>query len=243
MLTKFLNKLIILLNISKNTFTENLVSESKNNMKNIENPVKEKAMFRKMMKSRLSEYTQNFLKIKKNAESAFLIFTQSDLYRESRTILAFISMELEMETREVIKKALADGKRVAVPRTIPETCGMDFYFLSPKTSLESQLEKSEYGILEPKTDLEKLEPERLPIHTVLLVPGLAYGKDGARLGHGKGFYDRYIEKLYAQKSEIHLPVALVGWGFSMQVFDEVPIEDHDFMLTHIVTEKGIMLCK
>ena len=210
MLTKFLNKLIILLNTSKNTFTENLVSESKNNIKNVENreqylenPVNEKAM---KMYSR---------KVK----------------------------DIEMETREVIKKALADGKRVAVPRTIPKTCGMDFYFLSPKTSLESQLEKSEYGILEPKTDLEKLEPERLPIHTVLLVPGLAYGKDGARLGHGKGFYDRYIEKLYAQKSEIHLPVALVGWGFSMQVFDEIPIEDHDFMLTHIVTEKGITLCK
>ena len=241
MLPKFLKYITIMFNISKEQLYGSHIFDSQ---KNVRTPAEEKSDFRRMMKKRLAEYEKDFLKVRKDAESAYLMFTESQLYRDSRTILAFMAMGCEMDTRAVIQKALSDGKRVAVPRIIPgDDCQMDFYFLSATESLEKQLEKSDWGIFEPKETLEKLDSGKLPILSLLLVPGLAFSRSGARLGRGKGYYDRYIEKLYAQKSMIHLPVALVGWGFEMQVFDEVPIDDHDAMLTHLVTEKGIILCE
>ena len=207
------------------------------------NAVEEKKMFRKMMKHKLSEYEKDFLKMQSHAENAYNSFINSSLYQECRTILAFVSSGFEMDTKALIKKALADGKRVAVPRIIPNTCDMDFYFLDGNEKLDSQLERSSFNLQEPKASLEKLEVQCLPIHTVILLPGLAFSHSGARLGRGKGFYDRYIEKLYAQTQVIHLPTALIGWGFEAQVFDEIPFGEHDIMLTHLVTEKGLSLCE
>lgn len=239
MLPRFLKHLTVLFDFMK--IAENELENMNPEIK-LKSTAEEKAEFRKMMKERLREYEKDFLTMQKNAESAFKSFTQSELYKDSRTILAFMSSDFELDTHAVVKKALQDGKSVAIPRIISEG-EMDFCYLSAQKSLESQLEKNAYNILEPKTDLEKLDAEHLPVHTVLLVPGLAFSRSGARLGRGKGYYDRYIEKLYAQKSVIHLPTAIIGWGAELQVFDEIPIDDHDAMVTHIVTEKGIFLCE
>ena len=203
----------------------------------------EKKAFRKMMRARLDDYGKDFLRLQKDAECAYNLFVNSALYKESRTILAFVSCGIEMDTKAVIRTALLDGKRVAVPRVVPNTQDMDFYYLDNSEKLESQLERGAYDILEPKESLEKLEVQCLPIHTLIILPGLAFSKSGARLGRGKGFYDHFIEKLYAQKQVIHLPSALIGWCYEMQVFDEIPFCDHDAMLTHIITEKGFVHCE
>lgn len=207
------------------------------------NADEEKKKFRKMMKERLAVYEKDFLKMQYHAKNAYNSFINSSLYKESRTILAFVSSGFEMDTKAIIKKALRDGKRVAVPRVVPNSNDMDFYFLNNTEKLDSQLERSSFNLLEPKYSLEKLEVQCLPIHTLIILPGLAFSRNGARLGRGKGFYDRYIEKLYAQTQVIHLPTALIGWGFEAQVFDEIPCGEHDIMLTHILTEKGLLMCE
>lgn len=93
----------------------------------------------------------------------------------------------------------------------------------------STLVRGSFGIREPDP---ALHPE-VPLDEIdaVLCPGLAFTVDGARLGRGGGFYDRFLGLLPT-------PGPRVGVGFSCQLFDEVPTEPHDQRLTHLATESG-----
>jgi 5-formyltetrahydrofolate cyclo-ligase len=81
-----------------------------------------------------------------------------------------------------------------------------------------------FGIREPVGDVAGVTPD------LVLVPGLAFTRDGARLGMGGGFYDRW--------AEANPGVRRVGVCFSAQVVGEVPREGHDVGVSVVVTEDG-----
>ncbi len=109
-------------------------------------------------------------------------------YAKSDTLLCYVSTEIEVDTRELIRQALTQGKRVAVPRCVPHTRDMEFYCIS---SLE-ELSPGCFGVLEPAPDPEKLwSPDK---GGLCLVPALCYDWAGYRLGYGKGYYDRFLAR-------------------------------------------------
>jgi 5-formyltetrahydrofolate cyclo-ligase len=82
-----------------------------------------------------------------------------------------------------------------------------------------------------------LEPIFLPNHIipdVMLVPLLAYDNQNNRLGYGKGFYDRYLEKYLKQ----HKNILTIGVAFSFQKYHKLPVSKNDIKLDYILTEKG-----
>lgn len=83
-----------------------------------------------------------------------------------------------------------------------------------------------YGIPEPVLSDPGVKPEQID---VLLVPGLAFTREGARLGQGGGFYDRFMPKLRSGTPRI-------GLCHSWQVLDDLPTGPHDVGVTHVVTE-------
>ena len=85
-----------------------------------------------------------------------------------------------------------------------------------------------FGILEPI----KSKPK---IPDLILVPILAFDKNKYRLGYGKGFYDRYLNK-YLKKFK---NIFTVGIAFSFQRHDNLPVSQKDVKLDYIITEKGI----
>ncbi len=87
---------------------------------------------------------------------------------------------------------------------------------------------NEFGMLEPA----KLLPK---IPDVMLIPILAFDKKKYRLGYGKGFYDRYLNKFLKQSKNI----LTVGVAFSFQRHHKLPINRNDVKLDFIITEKGI----
>ena len=87
---------------------------------------------------------------------------------------------------------------------------------------------NEFGILEPTKTIVK-------IPDIILVPILAFDKNKYRLGYGKGFYDRYLNKYLKQFKNI----LTVGVAFSFQRHHKLPINHNDFKLNFIITEKGI----
>ncbi len=87
---------------------------------------------------------------------------------------------------------------------------------------------NEFGILEPAKTKTKV-PE------VMLIPLLAFDKSKFRLGYGKGFYDRYLNK-YIKK---YKDILTIGVAFSFQKYHKLPINKHDMKLDFILTEKGI----
>ena len=135
---------------------------------------------------------------------------------------------------------------------------MDFYFLEEGKALESQLETGAYGIREPKAELKKFAgfraaalgegvakdceavaacgsgtafTETSPIQKIfMLVPGVAFTKDGKRLGHGKGFYDIYIERM----KKAGLNPYLCGICLPCQLVEDIPTDEHDILMDKVV---------
>lgn len=106
-------------------------------------------------------------------------------YRPAKTILIYMSTPIEVDTIGIIKNAWADGKRVAVPRCIPDTRDMEFHYID---NLEC-LSVGTFSVLEPDPSL--------PIVTdfsgcLMIVPGMHFDMKGYRIGYGKGYYDRYM---------------------------------------------------
>ncbi len=80
-------------------------------------------------------------------------------------------------------------------------------------------------ILEPSLTSKIVQPD------VLLVPGLAFGREGQRLGRGRGYYDRYLENYNC---------ITIGLGFNDQLIAEIPMEDHDCHLSWVVTDSEVI---
>ena len=87
---------------------------------------------------------------------------------------------------------------------------------------------NEFGILEPARTQAK-------VPDIMLVPILAFDKNKYRLGYGKGFYDRYLNKYLKQYKDI----LTVGVAFSFQKYHKIPINHNDVKVDFILTEKGI----
>ncbi len=106
-------------------------------------------------------------------------------YRPAKTILIYMSTPIEVDTIGIIKNAWADGKRVAVPRCIPDTRNMEFHYIDNLDCLSV----GSFSVMEPDPSL--------PIVTdfsgcLMIVPGMHFDMKGYRIGYGKGYYDRYM---------------------------------------------------
>ena len=109
-------------------------------------------------------------------------------YRDCGTLFAFVSGKIECDTSGIIGDALKNGKRVAVPRCLDQSGEMDFYYINSYSDLES----GKFGILEPNP--EKCEKVTDLSSGLCLVPGLCFDLQGYRIGFGKGYYDRFLQK-------------------------------------------------
>ncbi len=102
---------------------------------------------------------------------------------------------------------------------------MEFY----KWSKNEILYVNNYGILEPKKNFKV-------IPSIILVPLLAFDKSKNRIGYGKGYYDKYLNKYL----KIHKNILTVGIAFSFQKYHNLPVNKKDFKLNYIITEKGLL---
>lgn len=140
-------------------------------------------------------------------------------YQASSCIYAYMDYNHEVETRMLIEKAWADGKRVAVPRVQGKE--MEFYYIESF----DQLEQGYFGILEPR---EGLVPAR-EADALLLLPGVAFDEALHRVGYGGGFYDRYQEAWPG--------LTTVALAFEFQVFPKVPFEAFDKTPQKLITQQ------
>lgn len=156
-------------------------------------------------------------------------FASLATYRYASVLLMYAPKSDEVDIMPLVNKALLDGKKVAFPRCKPETSDMDYYFISSV----DQLTNGTYGILEPSEDLPKFDRnEALP--SACIIPALVYDNSGYRLGYGKGYYDRYLQRYNGSK---------VGFVYSDFIIDKVPRGKFDLSVNFIVTEKGIKVLK
>ena len=143
----------------------------------------------------------------------------SDFYKNAELILTFISVGSEPDTREILRRAWADGKRTAVPKCLPEH-KMAFYIIESFDDCGS----GKYGIPEPLPHCSEVSLTEKNI--LCLVPGLAFNRNGARLGYGGGYYDRFLVK--------HSKAYRLGVCFKFQIAPEIPTEPFDFPMNEVI---------
>lgn len=112
------------------------------------------------------------------------LFAASEAYRKAKTIYGYMPYNQEVRTVAMLERAIADGKRVAVPKCYGDE--MRFIYMDDL----SRVEKGYAGIPEPIAD----EPVADDETALMLMPGLAFDPQGHRIGYGGGFYDRFLAK-------------------------------------------------
>jgi len=147
-------------------------------------------------------------------------------YIAAKTAMFYIDVRSEVRTRQHLPQALASGKKIIVP-WCNDKGELELFHL---TSVE-ELAVGMYRILEPKPELRML-PEKLVQAEdldIVMVPGVAFDRSGARMGHGKGYYDKLLQ--HARKD-----APLVALAFECQMFPEIPVAPHDIFMDMIITE-------
>lgn len=119
-------------------------------------------------------------------------------WRRAKLVLTYVSTPIEVDTRQLIEKCWAEGKRVAVPRCVDDTRRMYFYEITSWDQLESHT----FGVLEPIPSICS-KVTRFG-NAICIVPGLTFDKDGYRLGYGKGYYDRFLSTYCTRTPKIGL---------------------------------------
>lgn len=137
------------------------------------------------------------------------LFCDSEAYKKAKTIYGYLPYNQEVRTVPMLEQAIADGKRVAVPKCYGDQ--MRFIYMDDL----SQVEKGYAGIPEPVAD----GPVADDPTALVLMPGLAFTEKGDRMGYGGGFYDKFL----AAEPD-HPTVALC---YAFQMVEQLPTEEYD----------------
>jgi len=149
-------------------------------------------------------------------------------YAAARTVMFYVDVRSEVRTRHSLPAALQTGKRIVVPYCVNNE--LELFHL---TNME-ELAIGMYKILEPRLELRSLPGKHVEVRDLdlIMVPGVAFDRSGARMGHGFGYYDKLL-----QHARPDTP--LIALAFECQLFPQVPTQAHDIFMDKIITEKTI----
>ncbi|ORX50104.1 5-formyltetrahydrofolate cyclo-ligase [Hesseltinella vesiculosa] len=191
-----------------------------------------KRTLRKDMANKLKAVTN----IQVQSDQVFQRLVKLPEFQQCKTVSIYISMPTqEIDTRNMIQHILEQGKNCYIPRCTKDT--MDMVRL---TSWEdfTTLPRNAWDIPEPPLDQPRenaLDGEGLEL---MLVPGVAFDAEKNRIGHGKGYYDRYLRKYNDWAQQHGKPkVKTVALALREQMVDigTIPLEPTDQQLDHILT--------
>mgnify|MGYP001188473329 CR=1 FL=1 len=145
-------------------------------------------------------------------------------FQTAQTILFYVSTDEEVDTHHLIQKHLPQ-KTIIVPTVDPKTNHLELFHLKKWEDLS----QGHYGILEIHDN------KRLACHPnhidLIIVPGIAFDKNGHRIGYGKGYYDRLLK---------NHPATTIGLAYELQITEKLPTDPHDIPVQMIVTENQII---
>lgn len=145
----------------------------------------------------------------------------SNFWKHANVVGLTLSQDFEWDTEQLIKTAWKQGKKVVLPKCIPEEKELIFYIVNRF----SQLENVYMHLLEPKvTETKKINKNDIDL---LIVPGLLFDRNGYRIGFGGGYYDRFLVRFENNK---------ISLCSNRQILNTLPIDSFDIPVDYLVTE-------
>lgn len=164
-------------------------------------------------------------------------FTELPEYQSARTVMWYIDCRSELRTRHDLPAALESDKRIVVPYCTVDEAGDNKLGLWLLESFD-ELVVGKWKILEPPRerweDADKIVlPDELD---VVMVPGVGFDRQGARMGNGQGYYDRLLQ-------QVRTDCALIGVCYESQLFDQLVMGPYDVPMSKVVTESNVYSAK
>ncbi len=153
-------------------------------------------------------------------------FLASDIYKRAGCIMLYMPIGNEADTKKIIDAAFCDKKRVVLPITDFESGKITPVLIKA----DSKFKRGAFSVPEPQ-EIAKIDPLKID---VVVVPGIAFDRGGARIGFGKGCYDGFLKGIESVK---------VGLCYDFQIYPNIPIEEHDIRMDWLVSESGIKKCE
>jgi 5-formyltetrahydrofolate cyclo-ligase len=147
-------------------------------------------------------------------------------FNSAKVVMIFLNTDTEIDTVAIALAAWAGDKTVLVPRVSIS----DRHMIALECrSLHAGLIESSYGILEP------IDGDAWPIESIdlIIVPGLAFDRQGNRLGQGAGFYDRFL-------ATEGMRAATCAMAFGEQLIEAVPVSSNDWPMDIVVTDHEVI---
>lgn len=186
----------------------------------------DKVELRHYLRSRLFALPQSQLRSESKLACQNLIAT--DEYKKASVVMIFLSLPHEVDTTAIILDAWQQGKTVAVPKVSWQQRHMIAVEI---TSLDTGFSESKSGLKNPTTGV----PMAVEEIDLVVAPGLGFDGKGNRLGRAGGYYDRFF-------ASEHLKAKKCGFGFSQQIVESIPVEEHDKRVDFLVTDSGVIVC-
>lgn len=138
-------------------------------------------------------------------------------------VAGFWPIRSEIDVRDILSAAEHAGKELALPAIVND----EIIFRSWRNG--SPLSPRKFDLWVPPPQAAVVQPK------LLIVPMAAFDLKGARIGYGKGYYDRAIARLKA----LHGTIRTIGVAFAAQEVETIPMESWDQRLDYVVTERGV----
>ena len=175
----------------------------------------EKARLRARIRGRRRSLPAEFLR--RESEAFLPRLSELPAWNKARTVMAYAALPGEPDLTPVLREILSSGRRLVLPRCEGEE-------IVPRlVSGLWRLSPGAYGILEPDADCPPVRPEEIGF---FLVPGLAFDREGFRLGQGGGYYDRFLPKACGYR---------LGVCHEWELLPAVPREAHDERVNGVLT--------
>lgn len=160
------------------------------------------------------------LENKRKADQALIQRLRSlPAYQAASVIATYLSFPHEVDTSFLIDAVQEDGKQVVIPKTYPKGC-MEFVAYDPQN-----LKPTAFGLLEPEDATQAVDQSKIDL---IHVPGVAFQKDGYRIGYGGGYYDRYLADFDG---------ATVSTIYACQEVDFAPAP-HDIPVQEVIVDES-----
>ncbi len=154
-------------------------------------------------------------------------------YAAANTAMWYLDVRSEVRTRHQLADALKSGKKIVVPYCTVDDNGANKLGLWHLMSMD-ELVVGTWSILEPPKERwgdpgKEVDPRELDL---VMVPGVGFSRDGARMGNGQGYYDRLLK-------HVRLEAPLIALAYECQLFPELAVSQHDVYMDKVITEKAV----
>ncbi|MCR5563692.1 MAG: 5-formyltetrahydrofolate cyclo-ligase [Desulfovibrio sp.] len=192
-------------------------------------PSEKNALRRRMRELKSSQTAEDMEAWSKKAQQRLI---ESDLWQKAQSVALFHAAAGEIATTRLLADLWERNRTVFLPRVCPGLQGrMEFIPCTRKTPLV----QSRFGIQEPSWELAGFSAESAGTAfcpDLIIVPGLAFDVSGNRLGHGGGYYDRFLKHLGG--------TVRIGLCFAFQIADSVPHCAWDQPVHSLCTEDKLL---